>query len=169
MSEPTREQRLKDIATSENGQMPSSPKPVPSYCSFCGEATRSEGPPVERFGEVFCSDGHAEAFVREVRMARVQPAASAGGPEAQVERESDSMTTRPKPEGWKRYLKLALCCGAPLLAIVILAGGGGALLGAAGGLLPVLWFLACPLAMFFMMRAMSKAEHREQPKEPKDE
>ncbi len=169
MSEPSHGKRLKDIATSANGEMPSSPTPVPSYCSFCGEGTRSEDRPVERFGEVFCSDGHAEAFVLAVRMARVQTAASVGVPGAQAARESESTTAQPKPKGGKRYLKMAVCCGAPLLAIVILAAGGGALLGAAGGLLSLLGFLACPLAMYFMMRAMSKTEHREHPKAPKDE
>jgi hypothetical protein len=49
---------------------------------------------------------------------------------------------------------MAACCGAPLLALVLLAGGGGALLGAAGAALPLLLALACPLGMFFMMRAM---------------
>jgi hypothetical protein len=169
MSETSREKRVNDIATSEDGNLPASPKLVPSYCGFCGEETRKVGRHVERFGEAFCSEEHAEAFVREVRMARVQTAVNVEVPGAQAARESESTTAPPKPEGWKRYLKLALCCGAPLLAIVILAGGGGALLGAAAGLLPVLAFLACPLAMFFMMRAMSKTEHREHPKDPRDE
>jgi hypothetical protein len=169
MSEPLRERHLADIATPENGDMPSAPRPVPSYCSFCGERARAEGPPVERFGEVFCSDEHADAFVREVRKARVQTAASVGVPDAQAACESQSTTAQPRPGGWKRNLTWAVCCGAPLLAIVILAGGGGALLGAAGGLLPLLALLACPLAMFFMMRAMSKMEHRDNTKDRRDE
>lgn len=57
-----------------------------------------------------------------------------------------------------RMLKLAVCCGAPLLVLVFLAAGGSALLGAAGGilsvLLPILALLACPLAMLFLMRGM---------------
>jgi hypothetical protein len=68
-----------------------------------------------------------------------------------------------KSSGWKQYLKLGFCCGAPLLALIVLAGGGGALLGAAGAVLPLLAFLACPLAMYFMMRGMSRggqAGHR---------
>jgi hypothetical protein len=169
MSEPLRERHLADIATPENGDMPSAPRPVPSYCSFCGERAHAEGPPVERFGEVFCSVEHAGAFVREVRMARVQTAASVGIPDAQAARESETTTAQPRPGGWKRHLTWAVCCGAPLLAIVILAGGGAALLGAAGGLLPLLGFLACPLGMFFMMRAMSKMEHRDNTKGRRDE
>ncbi|MBI4241683.1 MAG: DUF2933 domain-containing protein [Candidatus Rokubacteria bacterium] len=169
MSEPLHERRLADIATPENGDTPSGARPVPSYCSFCGERARAEGPPVERFGEVFCSVEHADAFVLEVRRARVQTAASVGVPDAQAARESESTTAQPRPGGWKRYLTWAVCCGTPLLAIVILAGGGAALLGAAGGLLPLLGLLACPLAMFFMMRAMSKMEHRDNTKDRRDE
>jgi hypothetical protein len=61
-----------------------------------------------------------------------------------------------KPSSWKMALKRAACCGVPMLALVVLAGGGGALLGAAGAVLPLLLFLACPLGMFFMMRGMAK-------------
>jgi hypothetical protein len=43
----------------------------------------------------------------------------------------------------------------PLLAIVVLLGGGGAVLGRASALIPVAAALACPLGMYFMMRAMS--------------
>ncbi|MGH7419574.1 MAG: DUF2933 domain-containing protein [Candidatus Rokuibacteriota bacterium] len=49
---------------------------------------------------------------------------------------------------------MGACCGLPLLALVFLAGGGGALLGAGAAVLPLLAVLACPLGMFFMMRAM---------------
>ncbi|MGH2610308.1 MAG: DUF2933 domain-containing protein, partial [Tepidiformaceae bacterium] len=64
---------------------------------------------------------------------------------------------------WKQALKMAACCGAPMLALVVLAGGG-ALLGAAGAVLPLLAALACPLGMFFMMRAMWKG-HQQPPKD----
>jgi len=88
MSEPLHERRLADIATPEKGDTPSAPRPVPSSCSFCGERARAEDPPVERFGEVFCSVEHADAFVLEVRRARVQTAASVGVPDAQAAYES---------------------------------------------------------------------------------
>ena len=60
------------------------------------------------------------------------------------------------PQGWdpKRVLKMAVCCGLPILAVVLLAGGGGTLLGAGAAILPVLALLACPLAMLFMMWGM---------------
>jgi len=54
------------------------------YCAFCGE--EAKGLAIERFGEVFCSEAHAEQFVKEVRAARVQAAAAAlRAPEAPTE------------------------------------------------------------------------------------
>jgi hypothetical protein len=61
-----------------------------------------------------------------------------------------------KPGQGKMALKMAACCGLPMLALVVLAGGGAALLGAAGAVFPLLAALACPLGMFFMMRGMMK-------------
>jgi len=125
------------------------------YCPICGEAAAVHGLQVERFGETFCSDGHAEEFVRAVRTARVQAVTrlAVEPPTAGVEQPAGA-GERPGPQGWKRYLTLGACCAVPLLALVVLAGGGGALLGAAGALLPVLVLLACPLAMYLMMRGM---------------
>ena len=72
------------------------------------------------------------------------------------------------PSGqWKTALKMAACCGLPILALVVLAGGGGVLLGAAGDALPLLAALACPLAMFFMMRGMMKGQHGDK-RSPRD-
>lgn len=107
-----------------------------SYCTYCGvDLDRAAAAP-KRFGEPFCGDAHAEAFVQEARAARIESAAASSG--------------------WnlKRVLKMGACCGLPLLALVFLAGGGGALLGAGAAVLPLLAVLACPLGMFFMMRAM---------------
>lgn len=63
---------------------------------------------------------------------------------------------RPMLQRWdlKRGLKWAACLGVPLVLVVFLVGGGGALLGSGATLLPYLAILACPLVMFFMMRAM---------------
>ena len=134
------------------------------YCAFCGAEVGQEGAP-ERFGEIFCSDAHAEEFVTGVRAVRVQTGVAGG---AEVQRTDGTAPEQPtgaaKPWDWKMALKMAACCGAPLLALVVLAGGGGALLGAAGSLLPVLAFLACPIGMYFMMRGMSKG-HQQQPKD----
>lgn len=119
------------------------------YCSYCGADLDGVGALPMRFGERFCSDGHADAFVQESRAARIESAAiadrtDAASPGGQVS------------SGWnlKRALKMGVCFGLPLLAVVFLAVGGGALLGAGAAVLPLLALLACPLGMFFMMRAM---------------
>lgn len=161
MAEPSREPKIGDVVTTGNGAGPGAT--APRYCGFCGKEA-DPGQTLERFGEAFCSEAHAGEFVKGVREARVRAAAVAtdGAPAEQQER-----MARPgaaKPWDWKSALKMAACCGAPLLALVVLAGGGGALLGAAGSLLPLLALLACPLGMFFMMRAMSKG-HQQQPKD----
>jgi len=141
------------------------------YCSYCGADLDGTGGLPMRFGERFCSDEHADAFVREARAARIESAATA-----------DQTTDVASPggrvsSGWdlKRALKMGACCGLPLLALVFLAGGGGALLGAGAAILPTLALLACPLGMFFMMRAMQghgkgdnhDADRPAAPKEPK--
>ena len=87
---------------------------------------------------------------QEARAARIESAAS-------VDQSTDAAPARePAPSGWnlKRVFKMGACCGLPVLALAILAGGGGALLGAGAAVLPLLAVLACPLGMFFMMRAM---------------
>ncbi len=132
------------------------------YCAQCGAEVNQAGVP-ERFGERFCSEAHAEEFIRGVRSARAQVAAIGA---AEIQRTAPRRTageTPPaqpagpvKPSSWRMALKMAACCGVPMLALVVLAGGGGALLGAAGAVLPLLLLLACPLGMFFMMRGMAK-------------
>lgn len=127
-----------------------------TYCTHCG--TELVDPATaRRFGEPFCSEAHADAFATEARAARVAAAALAESPgrDAGAVQAGDDLQ-KSGTGGWsfRRLLKLAACCGAPLLAVVFLAGGGGALLGAGAAALPYLALLACPLAMFFMMRAM---------------
>jgi hypothetical protein len=119
-----------------------------------------EGRSPDRAGDAPCCGGPAEAEASGM---------PEGGPPALVAGEA-----RPRgaevgalqhPAGavkswdWKMALKMALCCGAPLLALVVLAGGGGLLLGAAGSVLPLLAALACPIGMYFMMRGMSHGHH----------
>ena len=122
------------------------------YCPVCGIEVFS---PVEvRFGEMFCSQSHADEFVEKVQAVRIQAAA------ALAEQPAPSVASTSKPRDWKHYVKAGVCVGAPLLALLVLVGGGGAVLGAAGALLPVLALLACPLAMYFLMRSMSRTgEH----------
>lgn len=116
----------KELAVSRNGSPPPA-KAELAYCAFCGEEV-GEGVP-ERFAERFCSEAHAEEFVRGVRAARVEAAAVAPGAEA--ERVEAGQSNAATSGSWKQALKMATCCGAPMLALVVLAGGGGALLGAA--------------------------------------
>ena len=163
MTEPSREQNAARLTISENG-IPRDEARGAGYCAFCGVEAASDGAAPERFGEVFCSEGHAEEFVKGVRAARGQAAAAVEAGRAQPRQDPDSVAASPAQPNWKRLLKMAACCGAPLLALVVLAGGGGALLGAAGALLPVLALLACPVGMYFMMRGMSKG-HQQQPKD----
>jgi hypothetical protein len=66
--------------------------------------------------------------------------------------------------GWMASLGHALCLGTAALALVsvalVLFGGGGLLAGGAAATLPLLGALACPLAMYLMMRSMSKRPDR---------
>ncbi|MBI4013908.1 MAG: DUF2933 domain-containing protein [Candidatus Rokubacteria bacterium] len=144
----------------ENGAAPPGASAAERYCTVCGTRVNPDGPPIERFGEPFCSEAHATEFVDQVRGARVRHAATppaaapacamgAGGAAAPGQR-------------WKAYSGRALCWGAPLLVLVVLlVGGTGALTGAAGAILPTLAFLACPLGMYLMMRSMSKMGHQD--------
>lgn len=70
---------------------------------------------------------------------------------------------RPMLQRWdlKRGLKWAACLGVPLLLVVFLVGGGGALLGSGASPILYLAILACPLVMFFMMRAMHGHQKRD--------
>jgi len=163
MSELAREKISRKVPASQDGKGARVEKPGARYCAVCGADANVYGLAVERFGEVFCSDGHAEEFVKEVRAARVQAAATAlATPPAttEAERAEGPAAAAPKQQDWKRYLKMGACCGAPLLALVVLAGGGGALLGAAGAILPLLLVLACPIGMYFAMRGMMKMEQK---------
>ncbi len=133
------------------------------HCPICGVEVSSSTD--TRFGEAFCSLTHAEEFVEKVQAARIQAAAALAGhsPEPEVRHPETSAGGALTQPNWKRYVKLGACVGAPLLALVFLAGGGGAVLGAAGTLVPILAFLACPLTMYFMMRSMSKMGDKEHP------
>jgi hypothetical protein len=156
-----------EVTIRQNGNGVPQPIVESRSCAFCGTDANTRGPATERFGEVFCSEGHAEEFVKEVRVARVEAAAlrAAEPTTTEIERPEGPSAGVSKPESWKHYLKLGACCGAPLLALVFLAGGGGAVLGAAGALLPYLALLACPLGMYFMMRSMGKMGHGKEPKD----
>ena len=125
------------------------------HCAYCGDGIPAEAAANERFGERFCSEAHAEAFAEGVRAQRIA---------AVARREDAQGATRAAPpaipQGWAGRLKRAACWGAPLLlllAIPLLASGGA--LAAAGSVLSLLAVLACPLGMYFMMRAMGGMHH----------
>jgi hypothetical protein len=165
MTEPSQQPKTDTVAVSGNGAA----APAESrYCGYCGEALDHRAAAIERFGEPFCSDAHAQAFVTGVRAARVQAAVPLEA--AQTGAGAGGQPTA-APAGWnlKRFAKLAACCGLPMLALVVLAGGAGALVGAAGAALPLLAALACPVGMFFAMRGMMRTPPREWPKGPGEE
>lgn len=139
------------------------------HCPICGVEVSSSAD--TRFGEAFCSVTHAEEFVEKIRETKIQAAAARAvhPPDPELGRPETSLAPAPVQPTWKRYVKMGACVGAPLLALVFLAGGGGAMLGAAGALLPILAFLACPLAMYFMMRSMSKTGDKERRPEKGEE
>ena len=155
MADPSPTHKTGDLVVSANGTDPR--EAAPRYCAFCGRAILDAAATPERFGEAFCSEAHADEFATGARAARVQFAAMTDvAPAAKTE--GDSVSATPTKSGhWKMALKMAACCAAPLLVGIVLAGGAGALLGAAAGVLPLLAGLACPIGMFFMMRAMMKS------------
>lgn len=165
--------KLEATEAATNGRDPG--RGEATHCGFCGVDLDAANPVARRFGETFCSEAHADAFVSEVRAARAQVAALAGPAATDGGGAAEGGQDKAAAGRWdlKRALKLAACCGLPILAVVFLAGGGGALLGAGAAILPVLALLACPLGMFFMMRGMAnhgKGESgRERPQGSDDE
>lgn len=129
------------------------------HCSYCGVTVNEDTPPIERFGERFCSEAHAEEFAAGVRAARMQAATRPGAAPASCAMPPAGQRT------WQDYLKRGACWGAPLLLLLAipLFWSGSAAAATGGSILSVLALLACPLGMFFMMRAMSKGQQR-----PKD-
>ena len=130
------------------------------HCAYCGLSIDTPNAP-ERFGERFCSDGHAEQFATGVRAARMELAAHATPhPGTQP---GTSIACALPPAGqrrWMDYAKRAACWGAPvllLLALPLMWTGGWAAAG--GSLLSIAALLACPIAMYFMMRGMMTMQH----------
>src|SRR5712691_3443179 len=120
------------------------------HCAYCGHAVTDGTPTVERFGEQFCSEPHAEEFVSGVRAARIQAAARAETAGSGCALAVTGHRT------WMDYLKQGACWGAPILLLLAipLFWSGSAAAATGGSVLSVLALLACPLGMFFMMRAM---------------
>src|SRR5712691_6399298 len=126
-----------------------------TYCASCGAQVDTTRSVPRRSGESFCSEAHAETFVAEARAARLAVAARVSV-EARDAEAPGGLSEKGGPGRWglKRALKMVVCVGAPLIAVAFLVGGGGALLGTGAAVLPYVALLACPLAMFLMMRGM---------------
>jgi hypothetical protein len=127
------------------------------YCAYCGIAVTDAMPPIERFGEQFCSEAHAEQFTAGVRNLRLQAAAR-----GEAASQSCGLLSS-GPRTWKDYLKRAACWGAPVLLLLAipLFWTGSTVAATGGSVLTALAFLACPLGMYFMMRAMGTMNHAE--------
>ncbi|MBI2461820.1 MAG: DUF2933 domain-containing protein [Candidatus Rokubacteria bacterium] len=121
------------------------------YCPVCGEDAAVHGLLVERFGEAFCSERHAEEFAREVRQRRVAAAVTA---EAAANPGQPAEASREPAWSPKRLMKWGACLAAPLVLVVLLLGGGSALGAAGSSLLYLAALAACPAAMYLMMRGM---------------
>lgn len=127
-----------------------------AYCAQCGAPLPVEAPVIERFGETFCSADHAGEFVEAVRASSVAHAARESSPAA-------CHLGSSAQGSWKARLKRSACWVAPLLVLVAipLVWSGNALAATGGSVLSLLAVLACPLAMFFMMRAMMPVQHHD--------
>ena len=72
-----------------------------------------------------------------------------------VERTEDP--TRKKRGLFKGPLGMTICCGAPLLLLAAISFFGLSLGAIASGALSLAAVLACPVAMYFMMRNMRRS------------
>jgi hypothetical protein len=135
---------------------------VGPHCAYCGRPIETHTGVIERFGERFCSEGHAEQFAEGVRAARIEAVARR---EAMARREARAPIACSLPPArqrtWQDTLKRGACWGAPLLLLLAipLLWSGSAIGASGGSLLSVLAVLACPLGMYFMMRAMGSMPH----------
>jgi len=134
------------------------------HCAYCGRTVSQDMPAIERFGERFCSEDHAEEFTGRVRAARIQAAA---------EKENAYRGCDIPPackRTWKDNLKRGACWGAPLLLLLAmpLFWTGSAAAAAGGSILSILAVLACPLGMYFMMRGMGSMGQGRESREAND-
>ncbi len=143
---------------------------VVTHCAYCGHPIPGDADAPERFGERFCSGAHADEFAAGVRAKRIE--ASAGAETGASKRANQDSACAPPPAGqrnWRDHLKQGACWGAPLLLLLAIPLFWSGSWGAAGGtLLTAIAFLACPLGMFFMMRAMTKMHQQGGAEAPRD-
>jgi hypothetical protein len=80
-----------------------------------------------------------------------------------VKTEETSATCSVRGKGWfKGSLGMAICCGAPILLVAAISFLGLSLGAIANGALSLVALLACPVAMFLMMRMMMKGKNEDQ-------
>ncbi len=130
------------------------------YCPVCG---RDGDPGLKRFGQLFCSQAHVAQYASE---RRGQGSLVEAAPTA-VEGENKPSGGQPMAcgigtKGGLRKMGWCLAGGVGLLIAIPLIASGG-LAATAGSLLTVVAFLACPIGMYLMMRAMMKGQHSEPP------
>ena len=130
------------------------------HCGYCGHPIAAEATAPDRFGERFCSDAHADAFVAGVRAARIEAIAAREASDVGSASHATCAGPAAAGTGWRGFLKRSACWGAPLLVLLAIplfwSGGWGT---AGGSLLSALALLACPLGMYFMMRGMMNMQH----------
>ncbi len=141
-----------------------------AHCAYCGRRVPPDADALERFGERFCSLAHADEFVAGVRARRMEAAAGSARETSTRADHAGACARLPAgQQGWRDSLKRGACWAAPLLlllAVPLVWSGGSA---AAGGtLLTAIAFLACPLGMYFMMRAMRNIHHQGGPEVQRD-
>ncbi len=131
------------------------------YCPICG---RDRNPSLNRFGHFFCSEAHVAQYANE-RLAKtdsVAPASPAVAAKDQREELASAPCCGMGTKGGLKKMGWCLAGGLGLLIAIPLIASGG-LAATAGSLLSVAAFLACPIGMYFMMRAMMKGQHSEPP------
>lgn len=130
------------------------------YCPICG---RDGDPALKRFGHLFCSDAHAEQYASARRARTESLEASRSGVEAKSQGQGgNAMACGIGAKGGLRKMGWCLAGGVGLLIAALLIASGG-VAATAGSVLTVVAFLACPIGMYFMMRAMMKGQHNQPP------
>src|SRR5919106_5567122 len=146
--------------------MPTTAPDTVRHCAYCGHRIAGEVSAPERFGEPFCSEGHAEEFAAGVRAARTKAAARREETHGPATNMACAMPA-PGQRNWRDYLKRAACWGAPFLLLLaiplIWSGGWGATGGGPLGGPPA---RARPRGGGFMLRGMMGMQHGNDPRPP---
>jgi len=137
-----------------------------AYCPICG---KNGDTGLGRFGQLFCSEAHVAQYASERRAQTDGATTSLVTVDAknQGNEGTPAMACGIATKGGLRKMGWCLAGGVGLLiALPLIASGGVA--AAAGSLLTVAAFLACPIGMYFMMRGMMKTNQRDHPNDKAD-